>query len=372
MEWTGLDDQAMERVLQLAFQGQGSAAPNPLVGALVVEGEEIIAEAFHRAAGEEHAEILALRQAGSRARGATLYINLEPCCHQGRTPPCVPQILQAGVARVVVGMLDPDPRVSGQGVAWLRDQGVAVQGCPPEWVDRCLQVNAHFVHSVLHRRPFVTLKYAMTADGKVATENGDSQWVSGPEARAEVHRERSLHQAVLVGSGTALQDDPRLNVRGIAGARQPVRVIADRRGRLSPQARLFNSPGGPIWIGHGSLAEQSWQQSIQASGGELFMAESLDDLLQHLHQQGIRSLMLEGGPALAGEFLRQQRVQRLRIYLAPKLLGGDGLGPFTGPAGAWMKDSLPLHRASWNLVGPDLRLDGELDDSWRSWQAACL
>ena len=364
--WNSLDEQAMELCLQLAEQGRLTAAPNPMVGAVVVRGDEIVGQAFHRAAGESHAEVLALEQAGERARGATLYINLEPCCHQGRTPPCAPRLVEAGLARVVVGLLDPDPRVQGGGVALLREAGLQVEPCPPAWYERCLDLNRFFLHSALNQRPFVTLKYAMTLDGRVATESGDSRWVTGTAARHQVHQERSAHQAILVGSGTALQDDPHLNVRGIPGAPQPIRVVADRRGRLPAQARVFNSPGGPIWIGYGQLAEQSWREQMLDAGGELFAAEDLEMLLRHLYTQGVRSLLVEGGPGLAGAFLDQRLVQRVLVYTAPVLVGAaNAPGPLAGTGVALMKEALRLKRVRWSNLEEDLVVDGELEDSWR-------
>ncbi len=357
----------MELCLQLAAQGRLTAAPNPMVGAVLVQGDEIVGQAYHRAAGESHAEVLALQQAGERARGATLYINLEPCCHHGRTPPCAPQLVAAGVARVVIGTLDPDPRVQGGGVQCLRQAGLQVEGCPLAWFERCLDLNRFFLHAAVQQRPFVTLKYAMTLDGRVATENGDSRWITGASARHQVHQERAAHQAILVGSGTALQDDPHLNVRGIAGAPQPIRVVADRRGRLSPQARLFNSPGGPIWIAYGALAEASWREQMRQAGGELFEAGELPQLLGHLYAQGVRSLLVEGGPRLAGAFLDQNLVQRVLAYVAPILVGaGSAPGPLAGQGVSLMGQAQRLKRASWTSLEEDLVLDGELEDSWRS------
>ncbi len=360
----------MDLCLLLAARGRLTAAPNPMVGAVVVQGDEIVGQAYHRAAGESHAEVLALEQAGERARGSTLYVNLEPCCHHGRTPPCAPRVVEAGLARVVLGTLDPDARVQGGGVNLLRGAGIRVDGCPTPWFDRCLDLNRSFLHSALRQRPFVTLKYAMTLDGRVATETGDSRWITGAAARHQVHQERSAHQAILVGSGTALRDDPHLNVRGIAGAPQPIRVVADRRGRLSPQARLFNSPGGPIWLGYGPLAEQSWREQMVEAGGELFEAPDLAALLSHLYSQGIRSLFVEGGPHLAGAFLDQNLVQRMLVYTAPILVGASqALGPLAGQGVTLMKSAPRLKRIQWQNLDDDLVLEGELEDSWRD---ACL
>lgn len=371
MAWDELDQQAMERVLALAAQGY-HAPPNPMVGALLVKDDVIVGQAYHKAAGEPHAEVLALEQAAESARGATLYINLEPCCHQGRTPPCAPRVVEAGVARVVVGMLDPDSRVSGGGVALLREAGLEVVAPPDPLVEQCLTLNRHFVHSVLKHRPFVTLKYAMTLDGRVATESGDSRWITGAQARQHVHQERAAHQAILVGSGTALRDDPRLNVRGVMGARQPVRIVADRRGRTPISANLFNAPGGPVWIAHGSAADSSWKDEMRAAGAEIFEAEELQALLDHLHQRGIRSLFVEGGPHLAGAFLDQGLVQRMLAYVAPVLVGAQAApGPLAGRGVSLMKEAWRLKNCAWSSLGEDCLLEGELDCAWRSWNARC-
>ncbi|MBT9584538.1 bifunctional diaminohydroxyphosphoribosylaminopyrimidine deaminase/5-amino-6-(5-phosphoribosylamino)uracil reductase RibD [bacterium] len=372
LAWDTLDQQAMELCLRLAALGRLSAPPNPMVGAVVVQDEEIVGQAFHRAAGESHAEILALQQAGERARGATLYINLEPCCHQGRTPPCAPRLVEAGLARVVVGTRDPDPRVRGGGIQLLRAAGVQVQGCPDPWTERCLELNRHFIHAALKQRPFVTLKYAMTLDGRVATGTGDSRWISGPASRQQVHGERSQHQAIVVGSGTALADDPHLNVRGVVNAPQPVRIVLDRRGRLSPLARLFNAPGGAIWVGYGELAEETWKEQIRQAGGELFAAPDLATTLTYLKTQGVQSLLLEGGPQLAGAFLDQGLVQRLLVYVAPVLVGAHNApGPLAGQGVAWMREAHRLKHTHWAQIDEDWVLDGELDNDWRAFQARC-
>lgn len=369
--WHEEDEAAMTRVIELAEQGRLSAAPNPLVGAVVVRDGEIVGSAFHRAAGESHAEILALEQAGERARGADLYINLEPCCHQGRTPPCAPQVIESGVSRVVVGMLDPDTRVSGGGVQALREAGLIVQGCPDEWVERCLDLNSAFVHSTLFSRPWVTWKYAMTLDGKVCSATGDSRWITGAAARQQVHSERERHQAIMVGSGTLLADDPHLNVRGIPGARQPIRVVLDRRGRTSPQARIFNSPGGPIWIGYGRLAEESWKVAMRNLGAELFPAETLEQTLHYLHAQGVRSVFLEAGPELATAFLEGNLVQRALVYVSPIWVGGVAApGPVAGSGVALLKDAWRLQRPRWQQLEEDWMVEGEVDSRWRSWQAS--
>jgi diaminohydroxyphosphoribosylaminopyrimidine deaminase / 5-amino-6-(5-phosphoribosylamino)uracil reductase len=369
--WTAIDEAAMREVARLAQQGRPTAAPNPLVGAVLVHEDKIVSGAYHHAAGESHAEVLALESAGPLAHGASLYINLEPCCHQGRTPPCAPQIAEAGVSRVVVGMLDPDPRVSGGGVQFLRDAGLDVQGCPDPWVERCLEVNRDFVHSVLHGRPFVTWKYAMTLDGRVATAGGDARWITGAAARQQVHAERALHQAILVGSGTVVADDPHLNVRGIPGARQPIRVVLDRRGRTPADARMFNSPGGPIWIGYGALAEESWKARMREAGAELFAADSLGEALHYLNAHAVRSVFLESGPELATAFLEQNFIQRVLVFVAPMWVGGPAPGPLAGRGVSLLKDAWRLQRGRWTQVEDDWLLEGELDSQWRSWPAKC-
>lgn len=370
MRWSEDDEAAIRRVLALAETGRGSAPPNPLVGAVLVKDGMVLGEAFHRAPGEPHAEMLALAQAGKAARGSTLYINLEPCCHQGRTAPCAPQLVAGGVAEVVIGLSDPDPRVSGGGIALLQEAGVRVRPTPPEWTERCLEQNRDFVHSTLHKRPFVTWKYAMTLDGRLATASGDSRWVTGPAARAVVHGERAWHQAVLVGSGTVLADDPALNVRGVSGARQPLRIILDRRGRTPAHARIFESAGGPVWIGYGELAENAWKERMRGVGAELFPVSDLSSALEYLCAQGVRSLLLESGPELATAFMSESCIQRVLVHVAPKWVGGSAApGPLGGAGVDRMSDAWTLSRPVWRQLEEDLLLEGELDSRWRRWES---
>lgn len=358
--------------MELAAQGQGTADPNPLVGAVLVRDGEIVGEGWHQRAGEPHAEVFALEMAGANARGSTLYINLEPCCHYGRTPPCAPQLLQAGVARVVVGLVDPDPRVSGQGVKMLEEAGVEIVTPPEELLLDCAFLNQFFVASVRTGRPFVTLKYAISLDGKIATRTGHSQWITGEEARARVHQERSAHQAILVGRETVLRDDPHLNVRGFPGARQPLRIVLDSQGRLPDTARVLSSAGGAVLFATTAQSAHNWRESIKAKGAEIVIVEEDDEgrvslraLLEYLNDQGIRSLFVEGGAQIHGAFLDQRLATRVISFIAPVIIGGaKALSPVGGVGADTMDVAQQLTYAKGGSVGGDFYIEGYLDDSW--------
>ena len=370
--WTPVDSGFLRRSLELAALGRGLADPNPFVGAVLVNDGRIVGEGWHRRAGEPHAEVLALEAAGQQALGSTLYINLEPCCHYGRTPPCVPRLLEAGVNRVVVGLIDPDRRVCGQGVASLRDQGVTVVLAPPEVQQECAFLNQFFLASQRHGRPFVTLKFAMTLDGKIATRTGQSQWITGEEARARVHQERALHQAILVGRGTVMADDPRLNVRGVSGSRQPLRVILDSLGRIAHGARLLSSPGGPVMFATTSRSSANWREGLRQRGAEVLEVEeddegrvSLRSLLHHLHRNGIRSVFAEGGGQLHGSLVDQALATRVLGFIAPRIIGGEAAPtPIAGLGAASMDQAQSLRHARGCAVGGDFLVEGYLDDSW--------
>ncbi len=350
----------MRRCLQLAAQAQGMTSPNPLVGCVIVREGKVVGEGYHQRAGEPHAEVHALRQAGQAALGADLYVNLEPCCHFGRTPPCTEAILQAGVRRVVVGMLDPNPQVAGQGVARLQSQGVESEVGVLE--ADCRRLNAPFVKFITTRTPYVLWKTAASLDGRVAAAGGDARWVTGPEARAEVHSLRLALDAVVVGSGTVLADDPELTVRPLPAERQqPVRVVLDGRGRVSGSARVL-AAGARVFWAVGSDADIS---AVQASiGGHVHVLRSptediqLPWVLERLGEAGITSVLLEGGPRLATAFWQNQLVDEVRWYAAPKLIGSDGI-PSVGALGyAAMARVGSLRAVSCRLVGDDICVQG--------------
>ena len=312
----------MGRALQLAALGQGRTSPNPMVGCVVLDASgQLVGEGFHAQAGLPHAEVGALRQAGGRARGGTAIVTLEPCCHHGRTPPCSQALLAAGIGRVVVAMVDPDPRVAGQGLEQLRSAGVEVIAgvCGAE----AKQLNRAFIHRVTTGRPLGLLKWAMSLDGRTALPNGSSQWISGPEARAWVHHLRGQCDAVIVGGGTLRADDPLLTSRGL-GPREPLRVVLSRTLDLPPHRQLWDQGLAPTLVVHGPEASLQGRQLLDQIGVECLELDPCTPVtvLEALAQRGCNQVLWECGPPLAAEALKQGCVQQLAAVIAPKLLGG--------------------------------------------------
>jgi len=312
----------MGRALQLAALGQGRTSPNPMVGCVVLDASgQLVGEGFHAQAGLPHAEVGALRQAGARAQGGTAIVTLEPCCHHGRTPPCSQALLAAGIGRVVVAMVDPDPRVAGQGLVQLQAAGVEVIAgvCGAE----ARQLNRAFIHRVTTGRPLGILKWAMSLDGRTALPNGSSQWISGPEARAWVHRLRGQVDAVIVGGGTVRADDPLLTSRGLA-PREPLRVVLSRSLELPPHRQLWDQGLAPTLVVHGPEASAQGRQQLDQLGVERLELNPCtpSTVLDALAQRGCNQVLWECGPPLAAEAIKQGCVQQLAAVIAPKLLGG--------------------------------------------------
>ena len=361
------DERYMRLALRLARKGLGRTSPNPMVGAVVVKGNNIVGRGYHHRAGEPHAEILALRQAGTRARGATLYLNLEPCDHFGRTPPCTRAILQAGIRRVVAGMKDPNPLVSGGGIRRLRRAGVRVDVGVLE--KECRELNAPFCKYITRKRPFVTLKAAASLDGKVATRSGDSRWISSGTSRNYVHRLRRAMDAVMVGIGTVLKDDPLLTVRlpGGGKSRQPLRVIVDSRLRIPLHSQLVRTAGQyPTLVATTQAASLSRMRRLAAANvGVATIAKdvrghvSLRGLMKELARRGVVSLLLEGGSTLNASALREGVVDRLLFFLAPKIIGGQGApGVIGGDGTLRIKDAEPVEILKVRRIGPDILIEG--------------
>ena len=320
----------MRAALALAARGLGNTWPNPSVGCVIVRDGRVVGRGNTRPGGRPHAETEALRAAGEQARGATVYVTLEPCCHWGRTPPCTDALIAAGVARVVVALRDPDPRVDGVGLRRLRDAGIGVEVGLLEPEAR--RVNEGFVKRLSQGLPMVTLKLATTLDGRIATRSGESQWITGPEARRMAHALRGSHDAVMAGSGTVLADDPELTCRlpGYAGV-PTVRVVADARLRTPLAARLFNSEA-PAWIATAPGHDPATMAALERRGAELIDVPPAPGggleppaLLRALAAKGITRLMVEGGAVLGASLLRAGLVDRLAWFAAPSLMGGDGL-----------------------------------------------
>jgi diaminohydroxyphosphoribosylaminopyrimidine deaminase/5-amino-6-(5-phosphoribosylamino)uracil reductase len=357
---TKSDEQLMRQALRLAGRGRGRTSPNPMVGAVVVADRRIVGEGWHRGPGTPHAEALALAAAGDLARSATVYTNLEPCTHFGRMPPCVDALIASGVHRVVAATADPDPRVSGRGIEKLRSAGVDVQLGLLE--EAAKKLNAAYLMHRQQARPFVTYKAAISLDGRTAAADGTSRWITGPEARRDVHRERARSDAICVGVGTLLADDPSLTVRHLLGERRPFRVVVDSTARTPPQARLL-SPEAPTLVAVSEDAPEGRTSRLEEAGAEIvrFPSDggkvSLKHLLEHLAQRDVVSLLLEGGATLAEAFVAQGFVDRYLFYVAPKLIGDTRSGVLVGWRAQTLREAATLRIESVKRIGPDLRVE---------------
>ena len=359
-----VDVRHMRSALELAAGGTGWVSPNPLVGCVIVDNGEVVGRGYHQRFGGPHAEIHALHEAGNRAKGAVLYVTLEPCCHTGKTPPCVDAILQARLGRVVAAMRDPNPRVDGGGVSRLHRAGVEVTVGVCEAEAR--RLNEAFVKHITTRRPFVTSKSAITLDGKIATRSGASRWITGEAARAAGHQLRHANDAIRVGIGTVVQDDPQLTTRlpGGRGA-NPLRIVVDSTLRLSPGAQVADMAAERrTLIVTTEQAEAAKVKALQARGVEVIRLPAcgagrvnLDALCAVLGERGIASVLVEGGAVLTAALLRQRLIDKMVFFVAPKIIGGDGVSAF-GPCGIdTMEQALSLRDLTSRQVGDDFMLE---------------
>ena len=347
----------MRRALQLAALAEGQTSPNPLVGAVVLDAQgALVGEGFHAKAGQAHAEVGALAQAGARSKGGTIVVTLEPCCHQGRTPPCSEAVIQAGIQRVVVALTDPDPRVAGGGIQRLRDAGLEVITGVLE--AEAAEQNRAFVHRVQTGRPWGLLKWAMSLDGRTALPNGASQWISSPPARGWVHQLRAGCDAVIVGGGTVRADNPLLTSRGRRSP-EPLRVVLSRSLDLPAQAQLWDTSLVPTLLAHGpGCADRRMPEGPEHL--ELLASEPLD-LLHALAARGCNRVLWECGPALAAAALHQDCVQELAVVMSPKLLGGDLARTPLGDLGFTQMDQvMTLSDLNAQRLGRDLLLQQSL------------
>ena len=344
-----VDEIFMKQAIRLARKGLGSTSPNPLVGALVVKDGQIIGSGYHKRAGAPHAEIEALSKAGKGAKGSTLYANLEPCNHYGRTPPCTKTILESSVSKIVVGMSDPNPNVTGGGCKFLRSKGVEVKCGVLE--EECTRLNEVYIKYATKGKPFVILKGALTLDGWIATQTGNSKWITNEKSRRFVHILRKRVDAIMVGVGTLISDNPLLTPY-LAGRsdREPVRVIADTNLRVPIQSRVFNSGTSALTIiAAGSNIKNSKRKTIEGLGARVINCQMRDgridlaDLLDKLAEMSISSVLVEGGASIFSSIIREGLVDKFYIFLAPKILGGDNGVPFTrGPGCDIIKDCMTL------------------------------
>lgn len=355
---TDFDSRMMLRCLELARRALGRTSPNPLVGAVIVKDGEIVGEGFHPRAGEPHAEVFALKAAGVRAEGATIYVSLEPCNHYGRTPPCSEALVKAGVAKVVVGMVDPNPLVAGGGIARLRAAGIEVLLGVEE--EACRQLNEGFVHRILYKRPLGILKYAMTLDGKIATTSGHSAWVTSQDSRTEVHQLRAACDAVIVGGNTVRLDNPYLTSHQV-GAHNPLRVVMSRHLNLPENAHLWQTADAPTLVLTEEGANPNFQALLFKQGVEVVELTSLtpDKAMAYLYERGFCSVLWECGSTLAASAIAQGAVQKVLAFIAPKIIGGSIAPTPVGDLGfTTMTQALSLERVRWRVVGSDCLVEG--------------
>ena len=357
-----IDESYMREALRMAAYARGRTSPNPLVGAVIVRDDTIVASGWHRAAGEPHAEIHALRMAGELARGATLYVTLEPCAHHGRTGPCAEAVIAAGIARVVVALSDPNPLVAGRGLSLLRAAGIEVVSGVCEAEAR--RQNEVFLKWVTTKRPFVTLKTAMTLDGKIASHTGASQWITGEAARARVHECRDVQDAILVGIGTVLADDPSLTTRleGRTG-HNPLRIVLDSEARTPIDAKLLTDGAAPTLIAVSERADHRRVNLLHACGAEVVTLGTerpdIGRLLDWLGAREISSLFVEGGAAVNWSFLAGGFVDKVHAFIAPMLMGGaSAKTPVGGTGFDSPQTALHLRDLTVEQLGADILVTG--------------
>jgi diaminohydroxyphosphoribosylaminopyrimidine deaminase / 5-amino-6-(5-phosphoribosylamino)uracil reductase len=357
------DNSLMKIALELARAAEGQTNPNPLVGAVLVKNGVIIGMGAHLKAGESHAEIHALNMAGEEAAGSTLYVTLEPCCHHGKTPPCTDALITAGIHRVVVATTDPNPQVAGAGMEQLKAAGLEVVVGVME--EEARQLNEVFFHYVRTRRPFVTLKTASTLDGKIATRTGHSRWITGGAARKEVHALRRKHDAILVGIGTVLADDPELTARqdGVAMGKQPVRIILDRQLRTPLGARVVQCEQAKTWIVTTTASSEEKRAALLSKGVTVIALDGplkIEEVLEVLGERGITSLLVEGGAEVNAAFLQARAIQKIISYVSLKLVGGrEAPSVFGGSGYASMDEAVHLTNTLIDRIDEhDLRIIG--------------
>ena len=366
------DERWMKEVLHLAEKGRGRTSPNPMVGAIIVKGGKVIGRGYHARAGDPHAEILSLQQAGGKAKGGVLYINLEPCTHFGRTPPCAPRVIEAQVKRVVVGMEDPNPRVKGRGISSLRQAGIDVEVGILE--KECRRLNEAFCKYIVKQEPFVVLKVASTLDGRIATRRGDSQWITGEVARRFVHRLRDQMDGVLVGIGTILKDDPRLTAR-VRGGHDPYRIVLDSHLRISEKARVFERSPSRVIIATTHEGSKEKRARLERRGVQVLVLESkegrvdLKACLKRLGSVGIMTLLVEGGGKVNGSFLDERAVDKFYFFFSPKWMGDpEAPGIFAGQGVRDLAEVIHLRQIRSRRMGEDVLLEGYVERG----KGACL
>ncbi|MFC3884331.1 bifunctional diaminohydroxyphosphoribosylaminopyrimidine deaminase/5-amino-6-(5-phosphoribosylamino)uracil reductase RibD [Bacillus songklensis] len=353
------DDDYMKLAIELAKATMGQTNPNPVVGAVVVNNGEVVGMGAHLRAGEAHAEVHALQMAGERAKGATIYVTLEPCSHYGKTPPCADLVVKKGIKRAVIASLDPNPLVSGKGIERMKAAGISVEtGILKEEADA---LNKIFFHYIKTKIPYVTLKTASSLDGKTATVTGDSKWITGEQARLDVHQLRHQHDAILVGVQTVIADNPSLTTRLPGGGKHPIRIVLDASLRIPEECTLLNDGEAPTWIITGNNIDPEKAGRLRNSFVEIFPlpTEKIDikEALTFLGEKGVTSLLVEGGSTVHGSFLKAGRFNQMISYVAPKLIGGKEAPTLFGGEGIPnINEAVQLKIQSVEYVGDDLKL----------------
>ena len=352
----------MRRALRLAGKGWGKVSPNPMVGAVLVKGRMVVAEGYHRMTGEKHAEVEVLERAGQKARGSTMYVNLEPCTHYGKTPPCTGRIIKAGIKRVVIAMRDPNPLVSGKGIAELKRAGIEVEAGLLK--KEAKKLNEVYVKFIITGMPFVIVKIAMTLDGKIAAESGDSKWITGEKARKFVHRIRSGVDGILVGINTVIRDDPELRVRYGKHDSNPLKVIVDSRCRISLNARVLDNPSNVI-IAASRLCRRS--KKLKESGVRVLTIKRKDGrvdllkLVRKLGQMNITSLLIEGGGEVIASAISSGIVDKMLFFIAPSIIGGRcAPTPVEGKGIEKISEAIKVRRMKVRRFGEDILIEGYL------------
>lgn len=357
-----IDEKYMRRAIKLAKQGEGKVSPNPLVGCVIVKDDKIIGEGYHEKYGDLHAERNAIKNCKCSLKGATLYVNLEPCCHKGKTPPCVDAIIENKIAKVVVGTTDPNPLVAGKGIAKLKDAGIEVVVGVLE--DKCKKLNEVFFHYILTKKPYVVLKYAMTLDGKIATYTGDSKWITNEKSRKHVHKLRNRYSAIMVGVNTVIADDPMLNCR-INGGANPVRVICDSNLRIPLESKIVQSAKDIRTIVVATRSEASKVELLLKSNVEVLITTgktvNLEEVIKYLGESSIDSVLVEGGGTLQSSFIRENLVDKVYAYIAPKVVGGERpYSPMAGKGIEKMRDALRLNDYKMKQIDGDILIVGNV------------
>lgn len=354
------DESYMRMALSLAKKGIGSASPNPMVGAVVVKNGKIVGTGYHKKYGDAHAEVNALNEAGSKAKGASLYLNLEPCCHFGKTPPCTDAVIKAGIKRVVAGVVDPNPKVSGKGAGILRDAGIEVKLSVLE--EDCRRLNEGFIKRITTGRPFVILKIAASLDGKTATKTKESKWITSEASRHHAHRLRGQVDAIMTGIGTVLADDPLLTPRAGKVKRMPLRVVVDSLLRVPASAKVVGS--NTLFVATDKAPAKAIED-LESRGAEVELFKSkkgkvaLALVMEHLGNRGVNSLLVEAGPGLSGSLLEEGLVDKILFFYAPKIIGGVEAPGMVGGGGIErLSEAVSLKEIKIKRFGEDIMIEG--------------